>query len=212
MAGQAGYYAVALDNGAAGIVRVAANQIPSTVGGHSVTKYSYLGTTEQAILSNWTTAVNAIGAQGLHELGSPGTQQALVGGGTDLGTLIHAAETKGSGILTTTPSSAEWDPAFTVIAGGLGAIVSGSVTAAGEGEAATAGAGAGGLGLSAGSVGTAVKGLGLAGLLGATGNTALMLRALEALAGGALILLGLSALTGQADGNPVNAVRSVVRR
>jgi hypothetical protein len=53
---------------------------------------------------------------------------------------------------------------------------------------------------------------GLSGLLGLTGDwQKLLVRALEALAGMALLLLGLQALTGQGDGNPVTLARKVGR-
>jgi hypothetical protein len=231
VAGQAGYYAVALDNGDAGIARVAANQKPASVGGHSVTRSQYLGTTTQSILSNWSKAVNDIGAYGLHELGPPGANTSIIGGGTDLGTLIKMAQSKGSAILTKTPSSAEWDPTPTVFVAGLGSVVSGAVAAAGVaaagetaaeaaagGGAAEAGAAgtAGGLAGAAarGAAGAAAKaaaGVGLADLLGAKDTEKLIIRALEALVGIALLLLGLSALTGVSNGSPVDAVKTVGR-
>ena len=218
MAGQAGYYLVALADRSAGIVRVPANQRPLTVAGHTVVKSQYLGTTTQDILANWKQAVKDIGAFGLDELGPPGSQQAIVGSSTDVGTLIHSAMTNGAGILTQTPSSAEWDPGPTILAGGLGGIVSGVVRSAGAaaaGEAAGGGAAdaaAGAVtGAGAGGAGVAITGAaGLAGLLGLTDNwQQLLIRALEALAGMALLLLGLQALTGQGDGNPVTLGRKV---
>lgn len=70
----------------------------------------------------------------------------------------------------------------------------------------------GGSGSGASTAAKAAAGLGLAGLLGATGWAGLLVRALEALAGAALILLGLQALTGQGDsGHPVKAVSKVTR-
>jgi hypothetical protein len=60
---------------------------------------------------------------------------------------------------------------------------------------------------------TAVKAAGLAGLLGASGGwTELAVRILEGLAGFALVMLGLQALTGTGDGNPVSAARTVGKR
>jgi len=60
-------------------------------------------------------------------------------------------------------------------------------------------------GAGSGAAGSALTKLGLAGLLGATGWEGILVRALEALAGAALILLGLQALTG-GDGHPLRAV------
>src|SRR5581483_97992 len=219
MAGQPGYYLVILDNHTAGIVQVPANQKPQSVAGHSVLTMSYLGASTKDILANWDAAIRQTGAVGLYELGPPGSESAIIGGGTDLGTLIKQAETRGSAILTHTPSSAEWDPAFTILAGGLGAVVSGAVRAAAAGaDAASTGGTTAGTTATSGAVSgatsaaaKALAGAGLTGLLGVTDSwQQLAIRVLEGLAGIALLLLGLQALTGQgAQGNPIKAAKGL---
>lgn len=105
-------------------------------------------------------------------------------------------------------ASTGFDVAGSDVAGSAG----GSAAGASAGD--TAGAGAGGTtasGAGAGAAATVAKVgavAGLAGLLGLTGWGELLVRGLEALAGAALILLGLQALTGQGSGSPVQAVRS----
>lgn len=93
--------------------------------------------------------------------------------------------------------------------GGAGGSAAGDI-AGGSAAGDAAGAGAGGA--AAGTAAKVAGVAGLAGLLGLTGWGELLIRALEGLAGAALILLGLQAVTGQGSGSPVQAVRSVVRR
>jgi hypothetical protein len=148
MANQPGYWAVTLDNGGAGVARAAAGQKPVSVSGHAVRNLSYLGTTEKEALANWRAAVDSISAYGLFEV--------------DPKTLFGTAKEKGAGIFTKTPSSAEWDPTFTVIAAGAGGIVAGAVRAAAAGAA-----GEGAVGTAAGEAGTgAVTTAGTAGTVG----------------------------------------------
>lgn len=109
---------------------------------------------------------------------------------------------------------------------GAAAGIYGASAAAAAADAADAAAGAGGTAASStagatsggaaskllSSTGGKVAGAGLAGILGLTGGwQQLLVRALEALAGIALLLLGLQALTGTgSQGNPVKAARAVV--
>jgi hypothetical protein len=108
-------------------------------------------------------------------------------------------------------------PAVAAAAAGAAAeaAAAGEAGAAGETAAGDAGAtaesGADSAATKAtGSAAAKALGGGLAGLLGLSGGEALIARALEALVGFALILLGLQALSGTgSQGNPVAAVRSV---
>ena len=99
------------------------------------------------------------------------------------------------------------------VAAGAGDIGSASGGAAGD----IAGAGAGteaGAAAGAGAGATVAKiaaSAGLAGLLGLTGWGELAVRIIEGLAGAALILLGLQAITGNGSGSPVAAVKSAAR-
>lgn len=94
--------------------------------------------------------------------------------------------------------------------GSTGASGSGdSSGTSGAGKTATTAGGAGGAG---GLVSKLLTSGGLADLLGLSGAEALLVRVLEALAGIALLLLGLSALTGTTNGNPVTVTKTVTRK
>lgn len=102
--------------------------------------------------------------------------------------------------------------AFGVTSAAEAAAGGGAAADAGAGGAEAAGAGGGAAAAEGAGAGTAVKAAGLAGLLGLSGGVGeLLVRVLECLAGAALILLGLEALTG-GSGNPATAVKSVAKR
>lgn len=92
----------------------------------------------------------------------------------------------------------------------LAAIFGAGAASAGAGGA-TEGTGGAGASSFLSSAGGKIAGAGLAGLLGLTSDwQQLLVRALEALAGVALLLLGLQALTGTgSQGNPAAAVRGM---
>ena len=163
-----GYYLVALDNHNAGIVKVAAGRQPTAVGGHKVTALSFLGTTPHDVYANWTTAVRNIGAFGLYELVPPNQSGQQLAGDPDINTLLSSAERRGAGILTKTPNEASWDPTFTYLAAGAGAVVAGTVAAA----ATAAGADAAGTAAGADAAGTAAGDTATAATAGGTGGTA----------------------------------------
>lgn len=115
-------------------------------------------------------------------------------------------------------AGAELAGGILAVAGAASLPVDAGLAAAGGTDAgATAATGAAGgtagavtKGALSGAGSTAAK-VGLAGLLGATGWAEFGVRMIEALAGAALLLLGLQALTG-GTGDPIQAVKHTARR
>lgn len=149
-----------------------------------------LGSTTQAITNGIAAAANKLGVPNPQNIPSLNTTLGILG--------------------------AEITGAAAGAAGAATAAADAATAAAGTADTAAAGTAGGTAGGDiaskiAASTSGKVAGAGLAGVLGLTSDwQQLIIRGLEALAGIALLLLGLQALTGMgAQGNPIKAARSV---